>query len=480
VKTTTVDFIEMLTFEEVNLDITPCIFPPCGHFLTAQSMDAQMSMKNYYETDDDEKIIGIKQTLSVPFSIDEIKRCAICRGSLRTIGRYGRLIRRAMLDEATKRFIVWSNARYIPLAKALQKEQDALSEKEDGKAIQALCINGLDLPSRIEGQTKAIWAIPGSRYRKLLKLRLSIFQYLGNVDVEEQPFKRVLTLTQNPRLRREGITSDLSSGDNLLQTRASVLALALLLRCDLVVLSDVISLCQYASTNEAHGYFRFNFVKNMETCEQLISAASASSNCLQEVEGHMFYAQYTALERQFPTSANEHSDAKYQLASDHVNKAKQLSRTYSHQTRAVHHEIEAVENMLRTGTFYEPVTSDEMREVLAAMATEFRGTGHWVSLSVPFLTHRDENMLIMNSIIAQMGTHLPSENAACQCRLLVVPSVVQLSVDLTIKLSPVLPTLQIWSRSSVIWPFEIRLYLKLRTLFCSVGACLGDIAGMCC
>jgi hypothetical protein len=376
----------MSTYEEVDLNITPCIFPPCGHFLTAQSMDAQMSMSEYYEMDDDDKIIGVKQTLSVPFSIDEIKRCATCRGSLRTIGRYGRLIRRAMLDEATKRFIVWSNAQYIPLAKALQAEQDALPEKEDGKAIQALSINGLDLPNSIEGQTKAFWTLPGSRYRNLLQLRLKIFRYLWDVDVEEQPFKQVLTLTQNPRLRRDGIISDLSSGDGLLQTRASVLAQALVLRCDLVILSDVMNLCHYASTNEAHGYFGFNFEKNRETCESLISAASASSNRLQEVEGHMFYAQYTALERQFSTSTNEHSDeysdAKYRVAVEHMDRAKELSETYSHQTRAVHAEIEAINKMLKNGTFYDPVTSDEMRAVLAAMATEFQGTGHWVSLCI--------------------------------------------------------------------------------------------------
>ncbi|QDS72075.1 hypothetical protein FKW77_003074 [Venturia effusa] len=377
VKTTIVDFIEMSTYEEIDLNANPIIVPPCEHFLTAQSMDAQMSMNKYYEMDDDDKIIGVKDTLSVPFSIDEIKRCATCRGSLRSIGRYGRLIRRAMLDEATKRFIVWSNARYIPLAQALQAEQDALPEKEDGKAIQALSIQGLVLPGTVKGQAQALWSLPGSRYKGLLKLRLDVFQYLKMVDIEEQPFKRVLTLTQNPRLLCKGVHSDLSSGDSLLQTRASVLALALVLRTDLVTLSDVINLCQYASTNEQHGYFAFDFSENKQSCEQLIALASASSNRLQEVEGHMFYAQYTALERQFLVPEDPHASTKYRLAVDHMDEAKQLSEVYEHQTRAIHNELEAVEKMLKNGTFYDPITSDEMKEVLAAMATEFRGTGHW-------------------------------------------------------------------------------------------------------
>jgi hypothetical protein len=40
-------------------------------------------------------------------------------------------------------------------------------------------------------------------------------------------------------------------------------------------------------------------------------------------------------------------------------------------------EIDEVEKMLRRGTFYQPVTNEEMRKVVAAMATEFSGTGHW-------------------------------------------------------------------------------------------------------
>ncbi|KAE9990199.1 hypothetical protein EG327_001711 [Venturia inaequalis] len=413
VKATTVDFIEMSSYEEVDLNLAPIIVPPCGHFLTAQSMDAQMSMSQYYEMDDDDKITGVKQTLSVPFSIDEIKRCATCRGSLRSIGRYGRLIRRAMLDEATKRFIVWSNAQYIPLAKALQIEQDALPEKEDGKAIQALSINGLILPGDVQGQAQTLWSLPGSRYKELLKLRLDVFRYASMVCIEEQPFKRVLTLTQNPRLRREGVNSDLHSGDSLLQTRASVLAMALLLRTDLVTLSDVINLCQYASTNEQHGYFAFDFSENKQSCEQLIAMANDSSNRLQEVEGHMFYAQYTALERQFPDSEDQQASTKYRLALNHMAKAKQLSETYKYQTRAIHTELVAIEKMLRTGTFYDPVTSDEMKEVLAAMATEFRGTGHWYYCSNghPF-TIGECGMPMQTARCPQCGATIGGQNHA--------------------------------------------------------------------
>ncbi len=40
-------------------------------------------------------------------------------------------------------------------------------------------------------------------------------------------------------------------------------------------------------------------------------------------------------------------------------------------------EIEQVRQMIHGSDFYSIVTSEERRAVLAAMATEFSGTGHW-------------------------------------------------------------------------------------------------------
>ncbi|KAG4427275.1 hypothetical protein IFR05_017241 [Cadophora sp. M221] len=40
-------------------------------------------------------------------------------------------------------------------------------------------------------------------------------------------------------------------------------------------------------------------------------------------------------------------------------------------------EVEEVEKMLRDSTFYMPVSNEEKAAVYAAMAHDFRGTGHW-------------------------------------------------------------------------------------------------------
>jgi len=201
-----------------------------------------------------------------------------------------------------------------------------------------------------------------------------------SVDVEEQPFKRVLSLVQNPRRRREGIADGLDLDSSLLQTRSSLLATALLVRCELVIISDAVSQCQKVARKIDPDRLASNFAKNRTMCDELVTTAKASSNPLQEVEGHVFFAQYVALERQMRCSGTEKETKLFQTAVTHLEEAKNLVKLHPNETRPAKSELKSIEKMLNGGTFYAPVTNDEMRLVVAAMATEFSGTGHWVNL----------------------------------------------------------------------------------------------------
>lgn len=438
-----VDFLEMGNYEDIDLDLTPCIFPECGHFLTAQSMDGQMSMAEYYEMDDNSNIVGVKKTLSIPFSLDEIKRCATCRGSLRMINRYGRLIRRAMLDEATKRFIVWSSANYVSLARELQKEQDALTSPSSAPRALAtltpassLVIGGLKLEGSKEQQMKLIQKRFPKRHAALIALRQKLVSHYISVDGEEHPFKRVRALVQNPRRRREGKADCAELDDSLLQTRGSILAAVLLARCELVIISDAVAQCQKIPNRTINqDQFACNFVNNRIMCEELVTTAKATSNPLQEIEGHMFFAQYTALERQIRCLGSEKEIKLLETAKNHLAEAKKLVKLHSNETRAVQSELASIEKMLNGGTFYAPVTNDEMRAVVTAMATEFSGTGHWVcSTSSSISLWRKFIVLTISSTTARTVTHLLSVNAVCPCKKLDVPSAAPLSADRTIVL----------------------------------------------
>lgn len=104
-------------YRDINLDEDPVIVPPCGHIITVANLDGYMSMDDHYVTSPDGSIVALEKT-STPFDVKEMKSCPTCRGSLKFISRYGRIIRRALLDEATKKFLVFANRQYIALEQA--------------------------------------------------------------------------------------------------------------------------------------------------------------------------------------------------------------------------------------------------------------------------------------------------------------------------------------------------------------------------
>ena len=131
IKEMMVDYIMGSSYAEIDLDESPCIIPSCGHILTLESMDGHMSISDYYtfsdEPDGAGSIVGLKSS-SEPFSIAELKNCPMCRYPLRNINRYGRIVRRAWIDEATKKFIVWANMQFVPLAARMEREETELRE----------------------------------------------------------------------------------------------------------------------------------------------------------------------------------------------------------------------------------------------------------------------------------------------------------------------------------------------------------------
>ncbi|KAL4876729.1 P-loop containing nucleoside triphosphate hydrolase protein [Aspergillus karnatakaensis] len=380
IKETTVDFIMGEQYGEIDLAANPCIFPPCGHFLTIESMDAQMDIKKHYGLDEDGRPVTIASS-SQPFSMDDIRTCAICRGSLRQVARYGRLVRRALLDEATKKFILYLNQEYVPLAQSLpgsisrlQDHDSRAPAKEAGR--QVFCA---DVKIRLEGppehQAKLmrqhVAKYDKERWKELMALREKINSYKSRVHVQEQPFVRVRNMVEDAR-RRKGSPGQFDFDANVLQTKGYLQATALLLRLDAALLADFLSLCKKGR----HSSLCINLAAYKKESDHLIANAAASSRIPQQVEGNIFLAQFCALERRNLADSSE-AEGLLQEGTAAIDKAERLCKLHAGQTRGFLEEIEGTRAMFRGSEFYTPVTNEERMEVLSAMAMEFRGTGHW-------------------------------------------------------------------------------------------------------
>ncbi|MCJ1475096.1 hypothetical protein MMC13_003756 [Lambiella insularis] len=390
-----VDYIMRSTYAEIDLDNNPCIIPSCGHLLTRESMDGHMDMMQYYITSNDENaeesIIAVK-TDSVPFSSSDLKNCPLCRIPLRNINRYGRIVRRAWIDEATKKFIVWANSQFVPLASKMEQAEAKLQipvlDKKTpllaGQAQLSSSLNKLSLESiRLIGsrdeQLKVIRKAdrPEGRYRDVFLLRSAIAKFRKVVDEAEQPISHIYDLIEDAR-RHRGVETKVADLPSVLQVRHRLLATVLLLRCDYAILRDFVNHSVGAASAGRTADFSLSLARNREDCEALIQDSRARQQPAHELEGLLYWVRFTALERGRSASLSETDmSALIDRAHEQLGLAHNLCKEYPGQTAGMPAEISAAERMVRGDTFYAPVTNAEKAAVYAAMTQEFSGTGHW-------------------------------------------------------------------------------------------------------
>ncbi|KAK7530030.1 hypothetical protein IWX50DRAFT_710597 [Phyllosticta citricarpa] len=383
IKDQEVDYILMASYGEIDPNEDPCIFPSCGHILTVESMDGIMGMSEHYDFAEDKSIIGIKSTSADAMSSDKIKGCPKCRGSLRDVCRYGRIVRRGLLDESTKKFIAWSGKEYTNLSGELDTVQQQLVDTFDGLKVHPnqqeekpiLNVTGTPLMQKRQVMRTARELGLTERYSAIFTLRETIRRHHRKVHQEEQPFKKVFNLCEDARRRRQ-LISTFEVPRDMVQTGAHVRATGLLLRCDLAVLSDIMTVYREKIPVIHRTEIVVDLRDSRKVCLELLTEARTSSLPRQWVEAHVFFAQYAAMEASV-VGDDERAGRLREEANAHIAAAQDVCREHPGTTRGMDEEIEATKRMLRESNFYSVVTNDEMRAVVAAMGREFSGTGHW-------------------------------------------------------------------------------------------------------
>ncbi|KAI1103087.1 hypothetical protein F4804DRAFT_245949 [Jackrogersella minutella] len=384
VKEVMVDYIMGMQYHEIDLDEDPCIFPDCDHFVTKSNMDGIMDMKAHYEMSSADDPIAVANACQ-PFSMDEVKVCPKCRGSLRNISRYGRIVRRAMLDESTKKFIAWSRTEYSTLANRLLDIQERISKA----SVLRQGPQQIDLPNRLKlsaGPAKQIrlirdW-IGGNRYEEAKKFKQYLHEFIRKVRKEEQPFQKVDTFVQYAMKHRK-TQGTFAFDETRIQHGALIQARSLSMKCDIVVISDLIA--HLDELRVSRNKLTLDFSQHIKECDALAKDAQAVKHPRQEAEAYVYYAQLCAFNREFMKdnenllidATKEKMNEFRKKASDRLVLARSLVEKYQRQTQGLMAEIEATEKMLRENVFYEAVSTEEMRAVYEAMSREFSGTGHW-------------------------------------------------------------------------------------------------------
>jgi hypothetical protein len=368
------DLIMFSPYGEIDLSESPCLFLPCGHIFTVESLDGVMAMSNYYELDIMTGAPTALKGTAAAFSQEEMKTCPTCRASLRLLPRYGRIVRRAGLDESTKKFIAWAHRSYLLFAENMQSEQGKLIDTRSDVHLQYP--GNIVLAQKCHVKVLSKLTGLGGRYRNLAYLRRQLRAFLKQTHAEEQPFSRVYDIVETLRRRRlaEGqIINAFEYDQDLLQTRGVLLAMSLAIRCEIVAVVDFIAVYYAQPPNEGRS-LAVDFSDDRDRCEAMAEEAESTNNILQQTEGHIFWAQLAGLECEVMErgEANKSYDEIRAVANAHLDSARELCKTHPGQTSSVVDEVREVRRLLDEGGY-----QSQMRMVVAAMSKEFSGTGHW-------------------------------------------------------------------------------------------------------
>lgn len=365
IKSMIVDYIMYSEYGDVNLDEEPCIFPDCGHPLTFTSMDGQMGVSDHYQLSTEGIPITIKAPLQAFSSPNDtlIKVCPTCRGSLRSISRYGRIVRRGLLDETTKKFIAWSSGRLNDLVKEFAAVEESLeganpTPQKNQEVVQVDCSK--QRKKYISAMCDALSI--DSRYSLLKKIRGKLEFHLKQVAKEEQPYQRVANLMRFVGKQKY---------ETEVQMTSYLKTLGVLLRCDLLVLSKYLSRISDRVASVA-GLSLNSFTGD---CKTLVSLARDKRLPRNEAEGFILCARFYAVVPDSEQSSTTTAETHRELGEEQLRLAEEVIEK-SPSAKALQPELDMVQKALR-GSFYSSVSKEERLAVYKAMSGEFMGTGHW-------------------------------------------------------------------------------------------------------
>lgn len=132
-----VDFYEGKTYAEVDLNETPIVFLSCRHFYTGNNLDMLVKLSEVYS--EDPTTGSYTGLLDISGSLaSRVPACPECRRPILqfTTKRYNRVVNKAVMDEAMKRFFTTGTAEL----EGLQDKFDALirrAKKQRNKALSS-------------------------------------------------------------------------------------------------------------------------------------------------------------------------------------------------------------------------------------------------------------------------------------------------------------------------------------------------------
>lgn len=378
----TVDFIMYDNYGDVDLDENPIIFLTCGHFYTISTLDGLMDLKESYMIDPEGTILGPKPASGVA-SGKGPKGCPECRKPLRDIHRYNRVVKLALLDEATRRFVANAQKQYIGLLEDVATREKKL-EVERKAFIESNQATSNPNPPMASQAIKLYKRDGQALLNKANHFTRSMAQ-------SEQPFGKINSLIIDAK-RRRNVDSSFTFDEAIIQTGFQYRGQAVSLRLNWAILWDWDTIYNDGSVDPAirgklHAGIMTPIPALKKHCLNLRQSANEANLPQHEIEARVYHAQFVVLElshqskESIPLEKQESREAAIaavRLAeAESLKECERICAQFPGTTSYLKDDIAKASGLLNGLTFYSFVSTKEKEEVYKAMASQFSGTGHW-------------------------------------------------------------------------------------------------------
>ncbi|KAF3908937.1 hypothetical protein ABW21_db0204613 [Orbilia brochopaga] len=368
-----IDFFMLLTYEVIDLDEDPVVFLGCGHFFTMSNLDGYLELDKYYSID---REVGKRRIL---LNGESLKGCPDCRHPLRDINRYNRVFKTVLLDESTKRFVARSTSQYADLMQRLRDMELGLEKRRQDliEKIGGIKFTGYSILDQYKMKSRYFWGL--------------VKKFKDSVRETEQPLAKVNALYASALAKQANgdVTTSQSFDfdESKIETGITYRANCLAARARWIVLWDWHTISTDLTIPKSLRYYLCEAVAQ-ELQPAIKEVADLRKDCQiahlpgYEVEARVYHALFSILDikngkvRDVPidttTENNIRTEERNSLAQCEV-----IANKFPGTVGRLRATINKAKSLVEDEVFYSPVTSAEENMVIAAMAAQFSGAGHW-------------------------------------------------------------------------------------------------------
>ncbi|OAR02185.1 hypothetical protein LLEC1_04893 [Akanthomyces lecanii] len=385
-----VDLLEMKTYAEIDVDLTPIVVLGCGHFFTAETLDGLVGMNTAYVADREGRFTALAD---VSGAFAKMPQCPDCQRPVRqhATRRYNRIINRAVADESARRFLVAGKNELMALDGELNEFEAELAASH-ADVLQSIKNIPKGRPGRLEPQFE-------NRYKNGQELCRKMNSFCKRSSDRFQPSHKLYEATIHALRRREsdnlgemvaGLTLDSSPHLAERDRRVALAGKMALMKLEFLTLEDMLGLLQAIKLVTLAEPPKWPGGSPLIRVEPFLnSCASFISSCHDEVlpklavEATLYHARMARLYQ----SCSALDDADKAKATGFVEDAKTnldkatllCEQSFQHADKL----REAVQDTIRLlqREWYEPVSPEELAAIKEAMVTGPSGlathSGHW-------------------------------------------------------------------------------------------------------